>query len=164
MRYLRRFSEFLLSTFLRLDWVPRAVAPDERTSHYIFDKKQFDEAKRSVKYAAFMPSKKTGDISVYRTAHCREWRVWALGEYFVARRRPDNVVLLARGDAVARAFVQQGLSIVAKRKPHPRHAIVTNWPSDKAGQRIKAIAVAQDALLFVNPALQRSTRCDRALR
>jgi len=151
MRYLLRFSEFLLSTFLKLDWVPRAVAPDERTSHYIFDKKHFDEIKRSVKYAAFMPSKKTGDISVYRTANCGEWRVWALGEYFVARRRPDNVVLLARGDVAAQAFVQQSLSVVAKPKPHLRHAIVANWPSDKAGQRVKAIAVAQDALLFVSP-------------
>jgi hypothetical protein len=131
--------------------VPRAVAPDERTSRYIFDRKHFDEARRSVKWAAFMPSKKTGDISVYRTAHCVEWRVWALGKYFVARRRPDNVVLLARGDVVARVFVQQGLSIVAKPKPHPRHATVANWPSDKAAQRIKAIAAAQDALLFVKP-------------
>jgi len=131
--------------------VSRAVAPDERTSRYIFDKKQFDEAKRIVKYAAFMPSKKTGDISVYRTAHCREWRVWGLGEYFVARRRPDKVLLLARGDVAARAFVQQGLSVVAKPEPHPRHAAAANWPSDKAEQRIKAIAVAQEALLLVKP-------------
>jgi hypothetical protein len=54
VRYLRRFSEFLRSTFLRLDWVPRAVAPDERTSRYIFDEKHYDEARRSVKYAAFL--------------------------------------------------------------------------------------------------------------
>lgn len=158
MRYLRRFSEFLVSTFLRLDWVPRAVAPDERTSHYIFDKKHFDEAKRSVKYAAFMPSKRTGDISVYRTTDCREWRIWTIGQCFVARRRRDKVVLLARGDVIAQAFLQQGLRVVAKPKPHPRHSIVTNWPNEKAGQRVKAIALAQDALLFVKPGAPKINR------
>jgi hypothetical protein len=108
--YLRRFSEFLQSTFLKLDWVPSGIAPGEQTSRFIFDKDYFNESKRTVKYAAFLPSGRTGDISLYRTNDCSEWRIWALGDYFVARFRPDNVVLRARGDLPARAFVRQGLS------------------------------------------------------
>lgn len=147
-----------MSTFLRLDWAPRTVAPDEPTAHYIFDKDHFSVSKRVAKYAAFMPSTKTGDISVYRTNNCSEWRIWALGEYFVARLRPDNVVLLARGDVVAQAFVRQGLSVVARPKPHPRHAVVTSWPDERAARRVKAMALAQEALLFLNPGRAKTTK------
>jgi len=151
VRYLQRFWEFLPSTLLRLDWVPSAVAADERTSRYIFDKEHFNEAQGRVKYTAFMPAKKTTDISVYRTKDCREWRIWAIGRYFVERRRPDNVVLRARGDLPAMAYVQQSLRVTADRKPHPRHAIVAYWPNEESEQRVKAIGLAHDALLLLNP-------------
>ena len=151
MPYLRRLSEFFLSIFLRFDWVPTVVAPDEPATRYIFDKDHFSEGKGVVKYAAFLPSKKTGDISVYRVKKCSEWRIWALGKHFVGRLRLDNVILCARADLPARAFVQQGLRVIAKKRPHQRHAIVNGWPGEKAGQRVKAIALARDSVLVVKP-------------
>ncbi len=151
MPYLRRLSAFLLAIFLKIDWVPSVVALNEQTTRYIFDENYFNEFKRVVKYAAFMPSKKTGDISIYRISKCREWKIWAIGKCFVERLRPDNVVLRARANLPARHFVGQRLTVIPKRRPHARHAVVTGWPEEKAAQRVKAIELAQDAILVVRP-------------
>ncbi len=151
MSYLRRFYEFLLTTFLKLDRVPIAVSPDERITRFIFSERHFNKAKGHVSYAAFMPSRRTRDISVYRTSNCREWKIWAIGDLFVARLRPDNVTLQARGDVSSRTIFQQRLSIAAKSSPHPRHAAVTDWPNEQPQQKIKAIVLAQNATLCLHP-------------
>ena len=151
MSYLLRFFEFLLSIFLRLDRVPDAVSPDERTTRYIFAEKHFDATLGTVRPAAFLPSTKTSNISVYRTSRCGEWRIWAIGDHFVTRRRPDKVTLRARGDVAAHIIRQQGLSVAADPHPHPRHAVVANWPDDKPQRKIRAMALAERAALCICP-------------
>jgi hypothetical protein len=141
----------LLITFLRLDRVARVLSPEERTTRFIFTESHFDAASGVVKYAAFMPSAKTRNISVYRTSGCPEWRVWALGGLFVARRRLGKPTLLARGDLAAHFILQEGLRVDPDPSPHPRHAVVTNWPDDKPQQRVKAMVLAQHATLFLRP-------------
>src|SRR3972149_2664105 len=84
--YLRRFTGFLLSTFLQLDRVPNAVTPGERISRYIFFKNHF--RKGQVSFGTFIPSK-TKELSVYRTSGCTERRIWLLGELFVETLRND---------------------------------------------------------------------------
>ncbi|MGH2637686.1 MAG: hypothetical protein ACRDF4_00095 [Rhabdochlamydiaceae bacterium] len=100
-------------------------------------------------YAAFMPSRKTMDASVYRTSQCSEARVWLLGSLFVEQGRTDNNSrsIIARGDIFCRSILGQGLKIAATSKPHPRHAVITGWPEDKAQQKIWAMALAQNASL-----------------
>src|SRR5213594_884773 len=144
--YLERFWKSLCATFLRLDWIPRSVSPSERISRFILDKRYIK--KGLVSSAAFMPSPKTKDISVYRIAGCSERRIWLIGDLFVARKRKDNRNrILARADVESGLVFQQGLKIVASLSPHPRHADVTNWPDDRAQQKDKAVTLAQGASL-----------------
>jgi len=89
-----------------------------------------DQKNGRARYTAFIPSKKTRNISVYRIGNCKEKRIWRLGDVFVAPIRKLDV--LARADFQSNLAFDEGLSIVADPSPHPRHAIVTNWPEDKA--------------------------------
>ena len=157
MSYLERFWISLCAIFLRLDRIPKAVSSQERISRFIFHKGYMDEANDCVSYEAFMPSKKTGESSVYRTARCSEKRVWLLGDIFVARPQKDRRPICGRADVTAKAILQQALRIIPRPSPHPRHAVVTSWPNDKPQQKVKAIALAQRATLRVYPRRERPT-------
>jgi hypothetical protein len=143
--YLLQFWRFLQATFLKFDRVPNRVSPSEPISRFIFSREHIKTSR--VSFAAFMPSKKTMDVSVYRTGGCGERRIWLLGDLFVAAKRKDNRGILARADLASRLIFKEGLDIVPQPSPHPRHANVTNWPSDKPQQRIKAMALANGASL-----------------
>ena len=108
-----------------------------------------DQKNGRARYTAFIPSKKTRNISVYRIGNCKEKRIWRLGDVFVAPIRKLDV--LARADFQSNLAFDEGLSIVADPSPHPRHAIVTNWPEDKAQIRIKAMELAQGSTLVLHP-------------
>jgi hypothetical protein len=87
------------------------------------------------------------DVSVYRTGGCGERRIWLLGDLFVAAKRRDNRSILARADLAAQLFFKEGLEVIPEPSPHPRHANVTQWPSDKPQQKIKAMTLANAAAL-----------------
>ena len=155
MSYLERFWTSLCAIFLRLDRIPRAVSPQERISRFIFHKSYMDEANNWVSYQAFMPPKKPRETSVYRTARCSERRVWLLGDIFVARPQKDRRPICGRADVEAEAILQQALRIIPRPSPHPRHAVVTSWPDDKPQQKVKAMALAQRAILRIYPGRER---------
>ena len=136
MSYLRKFWTSLQITFLKLDRISRKVSRGERISRFILSDKFMPKGRVSA--AAFLPSPKTKDTSVYRTRNCNERRIWLLGDVFVARIRKLDV--LARADLKSDLVFDNGLSIVAHPSPHPRHAVVTKWPDEKSLQRIKALA------------------------
>jgi len=149
--YLGQFWRFLQATFLKLDWVPGTVSHAERISRFIFHKKYMNEAKGWVSPAAFMPSTATKSTSVYRTGSCHERRIWLIGDLFVARKLKPQRHVLARADVQADIILNEGLAIVAKPSPHPRHADVTSWPDDKPLQKIKAVTLAARATLRLHP-------------
>ena len=145
MTYLLQFWRFLQATFLKFDRVPNRVSPSEPLSRFIFSREHCKTGR--VSFAAFMPSTKTLDISVYRTRGCDERKIWLLGDLFVAAKRKDNRGILARADLVSQLIFKEGLEITPETSPHPRHANVTKWPADKPQQKIKAIALAMGASL-----------------
>jgi hypothetical protein len=149
--YLEKFWNFLCAIFLWLDWTPRSVSLDERISRFIIYKRWMNRAKGLVSPAAFMPSTKTRDPSVYRTSGCAERRIWLIGLVFVERKRRDKVRILGRADVDSTLVSDEGLKIRARLTPHPRHAELTNWPDDKAQQKAKALALAQGATLHLRP-------------
>lgn len=151
MSYLKRSWKSLRATFLLLDWVPRSVSPDERISRFIPNAKYMDRTKGWVYPAAFMPSKKTKDISVYRTSGCSEGKIWLIGHLFVERRRRDRKQILGRADVNCRLVLREELKIRCTVFPHPRHAVLTDWPDDKAHQKDKALALAHGATLLLRP-------------
>lgn len=148
--YLGRFWQFLLGIFLQVDWVPRTVSSGERISRFIPYSGWIKRDKGAVSPAAFMPSPKTGDTSVYRTAGCTERRVWLLGVIFVERKRADRRKIIARADVCSDLVLREGLKVRPRVLPHPRHADLTNWPDEKARQKDKANALAQKAALSIN--------------
>jgi hypothetical protein len=74
-----------------------------------------------------------------------------LGELLVERQRKDRGRILGRGDLQAAIFFEQGLKILPSVTPHPRHAIVIDWPDDKPHQRMKAIVLALNSSLLLRP-------------
>ncbi len=151
MSYLGQFWRFLQATFLKLDRVPGSVSHAERISRFIVQKKYMNETKGWVRPAAFMPSTATKTTSVYRTSSCSEGRIWLIGDLFVARKLKPQRDVLARADVQADIILNEGLAIVPKPSPHPRHADVTSWPDDKPLQKIKAMALAEAATLRLHP-------------
>ncbi len=145
--YPRRFYRYFLSIFLKLDRVPTVISSDERISRFIFSKRHIKSG--AISAAAFLPSKTTQDTSVYRTNRCSEKKVWLLGNLFVELLRKDGRTIVARGDVISKAVCDQDLKIVSTPHPHPRHAVVRNWPDDKSRQLIKAMALAQKASLHL---------------
>jgi hypothetical protein len=145
--YPRRFYRYFLSIFLKLDRVPAVVSSDERISRFIFYQRHIKGGEISA--AAFLPSRTTQDTSVYRTNRCSEKKVWLLGNLFVEGLRRDGRTIVARGDVISKAVFDQNLKIVSTTHPHPRHAVICNWPGDKFRQRIKAMALAQKARLHI---------------
>ena len=145
MTYLLQFWRFLQATFLKFDQVPNRVSPGEPISRFILSRDHIKTGR--VSFAAFMPSPKTLNISVFRTNGCGERKIWLLGDLFVAAKRKDSRTILARADLASMLIFKQGLNIIPEPSPHPRHANVTHWPSDKPQQKIKAMALANGATL-----------------
>ena len=145
--YLGKCWGFLLAIFLKFDRVPRIVSPSERISRFIFYRGHIDEINHLVKYAAFLPSRRANNISVYRTGGCSERKIWWIGVLFVEKKRTDKLKLLARADAQSCVFSNRKLTIVAHSSPHARHAEVTNWPDDNRKRKAIAMVLAQEATL-----------------
>jgi len=148
---LRRFWRFLLSIFVGADHLPDRVLPEEPVSRFILDKDQFRQERGFIYPAAFLPSKKTANTSVYRVESLPETRIWQLAEKFVTALRADKKRVLARADIKAKTAFHQDLAIQPDRLPHPRHANIINWPTDRSAQKAKALELAKNAKLRVRP-------------
>lgn len=147
-RYLRQLYTSFLIILLKFDSIPATISPDERLARFIFSTHYIKNGKVSLE--AFMPQRTTLETSVYRTSGCGERKVWLLGSFFVARLRKDAPVLIARGDILSHEVFNEDLKVVALRSPHPRHAVIRDWPVDKPQQRIKAMGLALKATLHLN--------------
>lgn len=148
---LRRFWTFFLSIFVDADHLPDRVLPDEPVSRFILDKDQFRQEKGFIYPAAFLPSKKTANTSVYRIESLPEARIWQLAERFVTALRGDKKPVLARADIQAKKVFDQDLAILPDRLPHPRHANIVSWPTDRSAQKAKALELSKNARLTVRP-------------
>lgn len=146
--YPRQFYRYFLSILLKLDRVPAVVSSGERISRFIFYQRHIKGGE--IRAAAFLPSRTSEDTSVYRTDGCSEKKVWLLGNLFVERLRRDGRTVLARGDVISGTVFGQDLKIISTPRPHPRHAVICNWPDDKPQQLIKAMALALKATLHLN--------------
>lgn len=142
--------------FARFDRPLDQVNPDEMTTHFIFARDHFNQAKNTVSAAAFMPPKDKR-LSIYRIHCCEEEKIWWLGDWYVSRRRTDKKAVLARGDLQALEFERVQLEIRPERNPHPRHANVLGWPADKPAQKMKAVELAHKARLFVKSEIRASS-------
>lgn len=138
----RVFKEFLPKKYFD------RVLDDEKLCHYIFSSRHFSKAKKSVKYAAFMP--KNGQTSVFRVTLLSVKEIWDIGINHVQIKRGDNIQLKARADLFANLVrATKGLDVVSETSMHPLHANLVNWPTGRDDQILAAIELANGSSLNI---------------
>ena len=131
------------------DSLPVVVDLQENISRFIFEKRHVSNGK--AKPEAFKPSSKTSNLSVYRTTSLTEQDIWGIAREYVENRRADGKQMIARGDLSAQHYNEQSLQFDADGAPHPRHANVVNWPSEKSQIKMIAAELALAANLVSRP-------------
>lgn len=121
------------------------VEASEQIARYILTKRHVSVTKGIVRPAAYMPAS-NGETSVYRISDIAEKEIWDIGRKYVAE--PSGRTLRARGDSPAAAITKTGLEIVPETTPHPLHANIVNWPSEKDEQKMLAVEIANEATLI----------------
>ncbi|MCU7904395.1 MAG: hypothetical protein KZQ76_00835 [Candidatus Thiodiazotropha sp. (ex Epidulcina cf. delphinae)] len=125
------------------------MASSEQIARYILSKRYFSVSNHTVKYGAYLPAP-NGEASVYRISNLSEKEIWDIGQEYVAG--PSKRTLRARGDTAAAVITASGLEIVLETAPHPLHANIVNWPSEKDKQKMLAVEIANEAKLVMQPA------------
>jgi len=122
---------------------PRYPATVDPVTRFILSSNHFAKASGRVKHAAFMPPDDL-KLSVFIISGLHESMVWALGQTHVAG--PQSKTLHARADVLAGAILDAGLKVDVDNVPI-RHANVIDWPADKSVQKLKAVMLAESAVL-----------------
>ncbi len=124
------------------------MTSSEQISRFILSKRYFSVSNRTVKYGAYLPAP-NGETSVYRISNISEKEIWGIGRDYVAG--PSKRTLYARGNTTAVVITKTGLGIVPETTPHPLHANIVNWPSEKDEQKMLAMEIVNDAKLAISP-------------
>jgi len=125
--------------------LPEIVADDEDLARFLSSSGHFGS--QMVKPAAFLPSNRSRETSVFRHGSEPREALWAIGDEHLPR---------FHGAAVVRAkAVRAALLDVTADEPPQRHAAIRGWPwpSDdpamrKAQQKEMAIQIASKATLL----------------
>lgn len=134
---------------------PSQIEPEERLTNYIFEKRFFSHQR--VKVQAFRPRRPSSgppefQLSVYRTEECEESEIWDLGDTYVRDQRQDHKPpIIARGDIKAREAFDQQLQVVSSPQPHFLHADIVDWPEGEEHRLMKAVELANKAVLCIRP-------------
>ncbi len=123
------------------------VGDAERITRFIFSDDHYSAVNQRVKYGAFMPAP-DGKASVYRTSECSEEEIGSIDQEHVSGKRTDGRKSKARADILAGQVREVKLDIVSEPSPHPRHANIERYSSDKSENRIKAMEMAKGAILI----------------
>lgn len=118
------------------------VIDEESLAHFIEHRSEIIPTKHKVRYNAFLPSRHTLSLSVFRIDGLKNSTIWGLGDEFVG-----NVI--ARGDLYARDYLAEELEIQPTMEPHPLHANVMGWPEEKQKQNFIAKNLASRAILHI---------------
>ena len=127
--------------------LPDVVGDNENIARYLLENSKFTASTGNVRHHAFMP--KALKTSVYRIDDCSESEVWSVGQEFIGD--PQSKSVLARADFIASHIFDIGLAIKPDVSPHPRHATIEGWPTEKGAQKLKAMEMLKKVTLIVNP-------------
>lgn len=127
--------------------LPEQVGDDEDLARFLTSTGQFST--QMVKPAAFLPSAKDRESSVFRHGIEPQDALWELGEHAVSNRTLHGAAIVKTAD------VRGALLEVVAGEPPPRHAAVRGWPwldddpeLQKAQQKERAVLVASKAILL----------------
>lgn len=117
------------------------IGANEILARYIYSKHAYRPSDHTVKHTAFRP-RDGKRVSVFRTVGLNENEIWSLGE--TLRPKP----LRGRADIATLDVLGTGLTVDADDVP-PRHANITGWPAEDSAILLKAIELAEMAMLFL---------------
>lgn len=126
--------------------LPEQVDDDEDLTRFLTSSSQFNA--RMVKPAAFLPSMRDRETSVFRHGADPEAALWKLGEQMVGIRTLHGAAVVKTAD------VRAALLDVVASEPPLRHAAIRGWPwlqhdpeLQKAQQKERAVLVASKAIM-----------------
>ena len=112
------------------------VSPDEKLTRFIRYSNQFSNVKKTVGYRAFIPPRKSMNLSMFRISlpsQLLDGAVWQIGQDHV---QGEGNPIKARADILASVVFKNNLEVIPEEPP-PRHANITPFPIDnKARQSI----------------------------
>jgi hypothetical protein len=108
-------------------------------SRFLYHKSHYRSLDQTVKYTAFIPPENKR-LSVFRIFSLSENEVWALGDNL------RSVPSLGRADLKIEGIAEAGLTIEADDIP-ARHANIIGWPAESSAIKLKALLLAEKALL-----------------
>ena len=117
----------------------------ECLARFILQKKWY-RADKTIKHNAFMPNQ-NGEVSVYRTNDLTGQQINEIGRLHVAEIL--NKKLLGRAEIVTSSILKQNLKIEVDPEPHPRHANIIGWSTDKSKHKMISIELAAEAQLHL---------------
>lgn len=125
--------------------LPEDVADDEDLARFLTSSGQFNA--HMAKPAAFLPSPRDHETSVFRHGGEPRDALWAIGDEHLAR---------IHGAAIVKALDVRAAELdVIAAEPPPRHAAIRGWPRvvndpelQKAQQKERAALIASKAALF----------------
>jgi hypothetical protein len=128
--------------------LPEQIADNEDLARFLTSSSQFSA--QLVKPAAFMPSVKDGETSVFRHGSEPRAQLWAVGNQHIGRTRQVHGAAIMKAIAVRAAQLE-----VIASEPPPRHAAIVGWPQvdndpelQKAQQKQRAALIASTAVLL----------------
>ena len=139
----------LLRVLSRLIFSKIEVSREERISRFVCNEDDISKTNR-VKPSLFSPPKDR-EMSVYRTSTLAEEVIWFIADEFVSKFRKDGKKVIARGDMQASVYFENHLKVIEKRRPHKNHAVVIEWPEDRAKLQMVKVELSNAAQLFRKP-------------
>lgn len=127
--------------------LPDIVLDDEDLARFLISSGQFNS--RMARPAAFLPSVKDRETSVFRHGSEPAEALWTIGEEHAAGDRTLHGAAIVKARDVTAAQLN-----VSASEPPPRHAAITGWPwldddpeLQKAQQKERALQIASKATL-----------------
>ena len=117
----------------------------EPLSRFLFSKTRYSPDRMRVKHSAFMPEPISLETSVFRIIGLRPEQAWAIGSSVA---QPLGHKLHGRAEVLAHVPGRVGLKVRPDNQPE-RHAAIVGWPAEKDGQKMLAIQLAEEAVLFL---------------
>ena len=117
----------------------------EDLARYLFHRNEFNSTKELVKYPAFMPPANRR-LSMFHISGLGEQEIWEIGERVASQR---SLPLLARAD-IKVSFINKTALIIDEDGTIQRHVNIVGWPDDSTEIRLKAIDLAEMAVLCMN--------------
>jgi hypothetical protein len=121
------------------------IAEDEDLARYLTSSSQFNAL--MVKPAAFLPSPKDQETSVFRHGGEPRDQLWAIGIEHAAGGRNLHAAAICKASHIRAAQLE-----VIAEEPPPRHAVIRGWPFSETDPELQKAKQKELAALIASKA------------